>query len=321
MSGKKVGYMELLKEAISEFDTSKNVDVKGPMLDPIIGYDGGGEIQTHKNVSDILERYYFNQSEDKGVTVEDFDTSDGKVAKEEVDHIDKDAVDDKGKAMPKVAPKSDSDVGKLKDKITGAMKDLTGSTEVNEQDDDMASAKKAEEEAEESGEKAEEGEEGEEEEKKLDVDKEIKSESEELENQVIQKLIDEMEEEVSDEGDVVSEEEVKKDFTKTDSGNVAAGDDETDDRALVPDFKPVPDRKDKAEATGPPAAKLEEDIDAEIEDDIAEALGPGLRSSAHDPEDMGDKEESVEEQFAIFKEAIKDEEEEVTDIDSSEIRV
>jgi hypothetical protein len=311
MSAKRVGYMELLKEAISEFDTSKNVDVKGPMLDPIIGYDGGGELQTHKNVSDILERYYFNQSDDKGVTVEDHDT-----VAEEVDHIEKDAVDDKGKAMPKVAPKSDTDVGKLKDKITGAMKDLTGSTEVNEQEaDDEKEAEKAEEEAEEAGEEEEEKEKEKEEEKPLDVDKEITSEADELENQVIQKLIDEMEEEV---GDVVSEEEEsveEQDFTKDDSGTVAAGDDEMDDRALVPDVDKVPPRKDKAEAVGPPAAKLEAA-------DIDEAVGPDLRSSAHDPEDMGDKEESVEEQFVIFKEAIKDDEkEEVTDIDSSEIRV
>jgi hypothetical protein len=309
MSAKKVGYMELLKEAISEFDTSKNVDVKGPMLDPIIGYDGGGEIQTHKNVSDILERYYFNQSDDKGVTVEDHE-----VAKEEVDHIEKDAVDDKGKAMPKVAPKSDSDVGKLKDKITGAMKDLTASDEVNEQEDkDIVDAKDTDAEI---GDKDKEEEE--EEEKPLDVDKEITSEADELENQVIQKLIDEMEEE--EVGDVVSEEKVaEQDFTKDDSGTVAAGDDEMDDRALVPDFDKVPARKDKADSVGPPAAKLESE--EEVAAEIDEALGPDLRSSAHDPEDMGDKEESVEEQFAIFKEAIKDDEEEVTDIDSSDIRV
>jgi len=69
MSKKKVSYMGLLKEAISEFDTSKSVDVKGPMLDPILSYSGGGELPTHKDAASILERYYFQEEEDTGVSV------------------------------------------------------------------------------------------------------------------------------------------------------------------------------------------------------------------------------------------------------------
>ena len=38
----KKSYMSLLKEAIAEFDTSDNVEVKGPMLDPILSWDGNG---------------------------------------------------------------------------------------------------------------------------------------------------------------------------------------------------------------------------------------------------------------------------------------
>jgi hypothetical protein len=68
---KKVSYMNLLKEAISEFDTSDNLEVKGPMLDPIISWDGGGEIPTYKDAASILERYYFNEENDEGVTVSD----------------------------------------------------------------------------------------------------------------------------------------------------------------------------------------------------------------------------------------------------------
>lgn len=71
MSTKKVSYMKLLKEAISEFDTSKNVDVKGPMLDPILSYSGDGELPTFKNVASILERYYFQEDNDKGVSVQE----------------------------------------------------------------------------------------------------------------------------------------------------------------------------------------------------------------------------------------------------------
>ncbi len=318
MSKKKVSYMGLLKEAISEFDTSGNVDVKGPMLDPIIGYDGGGELQTHKNVSDILERYYFKQDNDPGVST----------VGEEVDHIEKDAVDDKGKAMPKEAPKSDAAVASLKTKITGAMKDLTGSEEVNEQEEEEIAADADAEADEEAAE-----------EEPLDVDKKVKeenydlSETEELENQVIEKLIAEMEEEIEEgeEGEEIDLEE--QDFTKDDSDTKAAPGD-MDDRALVPSFSKVPDRKDKAEAVGPDAAKINDDLDAifgdddeaiseeeDIDEDIQEMLGPDLRSSAHDPEDMGDK-ESVEEQFAIFKEAIDDDEDDSpVDLDSDDIRV
>ena len=63
--------MNLLKEAISEFDTSDNLEVKGPMLDPIISWDGGGEIPTYKDAASILERYYYGEEEDKGVNVMD----------------------------------------------------------------------------------------------------------------------------------------------------------------------------------------------------------------------------------------------------------
>lgn len=68
---KRVNYMELLKESVADrgHDTTKSVDVKGPFLDPILGYDGGGELPTHKDAASILERYYFNQDADKGVRV------------------------------------------------------------------------------------------------------------------------------------------------------------------------------------------------------------------------------------------------------------
>ena len=61
MSTKK-SYMHLLKEAIAEFDTSDTVEVKGPMLDPIIAWSGDGELPTYKDAASILERYYFNEN-------------------------------------------------------------------------------------------------------------------------------------------------------------------------------------------------------------------------------------------------------------------
>jgi len=69
--------MELLKESVADrgHDTTKSVDMKGPFLDPILGYDGGGELPTYKDASSILERYYFNQDSDKGVQVANEDAS------------------------------------------------------------------------------------------------------------------------------------------------------------------------------------------------------------------------------------------------------
>ena len=73
MSKKRVSYQNLLKHAIAEYDTSQNLQVKGPMLDPILSWDGGGELPTYKDAASILERYYFDQDADKGVEVSEAD--------------------------------------------------------------------------------------------------------------------------------------------------------------------------------------------------------------------------------------------------------
>ena len=57
---KKVSYVDLLKEAISEFDV-QSFDYKGPMTEPILGYTGDGEMETNKDAASILERYYYNE--------------------------------------------------------------------------------------------------------------------------------------------------------------------------------------------------------------------------------------------------------------------
>jgi len=71
---KNVSYPNVLKqaisEAISEFDASKTVDVSGPMLDPILKWDGQGEMPTNKDAASILERYYFNEKIDKGIELQ-----------------------------------------------------------------------------------------------------------------------------------------------------------------------------------------------------------------------------------------------------------
>ena len=77
MSTKKVSYKNLLKQALSEYDTSKTVQVKGPMLDPILSWDGDGEIPVYKDAASILERYYFNEGRDDGVTVTGLEEDEG----------------------------------------------------------------------------------------------------------------------------------------------------------------------------------------------------------------------------------------------------
>lgn len=81
---RKVTYKQALKEAIQEWDTTKTVDVKGPMLDPIISYRGDGELPIYKDAASILERYYFNEQEDKPL---DYENNDGQdVAGDAMEH-------------------------------------------------------------------------------------------------------------------------------------------------------------------------------------------------------------------------------------------
>lgn len=73
---KKIAYTNLLKEALFENTFQKGaMDVKGPMLDPILGYDGGGELPTHKDAASILERYYFNENDNR-VSVKEHEDND-----------------------------------------------------------------------------------------------------------------------------------------------------------------------------------------------------------------------------------------------------
>jgi len=90
---KKVQYSNMLKQALNEWDTSKTVDVKGPMLDDILSYDGGEHLKTHKDAASILERYYFNENLDKGVEVNDDATS---LDSPSMDHAEGEGTDQAG---------------------------------------------------------------------------------------------------------------------------------------------------------------------------------------------------------------------------------
>jgi hypothetical protein len=80
-------YVQLLKEAIAEFDTSDNVEVKGPMLDPILSWRGDGELPTNKDAASILERYYFNEDADKPLDTA-FENDKGDASGEAMDHAE-----------------------------------------------------------------------------------------------------------------------------------------------------------------------------------------------------------------------------------------
>jgi hypothetical protein len=85
----KKNYKELLKESIlKEFDTSKNVDVKGPMLDAILSYSGSGELPTHQDASSILERYYYGEKMDKGVEIHEAEKIENEISEVPKDSIE-----------------------------------------------------------------------------------------------------------------------------------------------------------------------------------------------------------------------------------------
>lgn len=85
----KKNYKELLKESIlKEFDTSKNVDVKGPMLDAILSYSGSGELPTHQDASSILERYYYGEKMDRGVEIHEAEKIENEISEVPKDSIE-----------------------------------------------------------------------------------------------------------------------------------------------------------------------------------------------------------------------------------------
>ena len=112
MAKRKVSYVKILKEALGEFDTSKNVDVKGPMLDAIVSYKGDGELPTHKDAASILERYYFGENEETSVSID-----------EHTDNV-----------IDEVPGKQDGDVGKEKKQIADEV--VNDDSSIKEQDEE-----------------------------------------------------------------------------------------------------------------------------------------------------------------------------------------
>ena len=247
---KRVNYMELLKESVADrgHDTRQSVDVKGPFLDPILGYDGGGELPTHKDASSILERYYFNQDSDRGVRV----SEDAKIPQ---------VGDDKG-ALPDAPP--EGGVKKSKELAKKA-------TELKEEDNIL--------------------------------------EEDDVENAVIERLIAEMEEDSNllDEGEEPPQDPAAKFHDpegkpSKDASKDITGDEHKGGEGAVKEAKEM---LDDTEDTVPGGnEEPTEDLDIDKKTDIKNESGSPIGNPS-DAEDF----ESLDEEFQIFKEAIKDDDE------------
>ena len=328
MSNKRVAYQNLLKQAIAEYDTSNNLQVKGPMLDPILSWDGGGELPTYKDAASILERYYFDQDADKGVEVSEADYENDKGEK------GKGSEDAKGTGTEQAGTSAAGTVkGGLADKeeLIAKEQEVPGKDkeEEKEEDEKKEDVKEAEAVKEEETNK-----------KDVPPAKEYDEENmttEDIENAVIDKLIAEMEEEDEDEkkdekkdekeveeAEVMTytkegpkeeapKEKVSKDPEEhtTGTGTEQAG--TGDANKQVPSRKDVADKMVKAknyseqdEAAVDEPEKEEEDLDVDkkVEEIAAPSAVPG--GPAPDKEDTDD--DAVSEAFELFKEQIEEDE-------------
>ncbi len=338
MATKKVSYKNLLKQAISEFDTSKTVQVKGPMLDPILSWDGDGELPVYKDAASILERYYFNEDEDDQVTIDDLtemeyneDGTEAKTASEK---------HGEGAGTEQAGTSDASDIrGMEKDKEKDIAKEMESlfTEEEDKEEEEMEEAlmlffAEQDDEADEAADEAPP-------EKELDVDKEVAegtvqekefddkkdtpkpkeyddenvtSEAdvtEDIENAVIEKLIDEMED--VDEAEVMSYTGtgVKKGMEASDEKKSKDPEEDTEGAGTEQagtgtDAGQVPDRKDMADQM----VKPKKYTDEQAPPPAPSAVPGGPSPKEGEGEDEEDVEESADlaEAFEIFKEAIED---------------
>ena len=305
MSTKK-SYMSLLKEAIAEFDTSDNLEVKGPMLDPILSWDGDGEIPIYKDAASILERYYFNESRDDGVeTMGEGSELEAKYQNDKGSASGEAMKNAKGTGTEQAGT---SDAGTILASKAEKSKDIAKEDLQREQDEDDDEDAEAVEE------------------KAFDKDsvkaKEYTDESEELdmENAIIEKLISEMEDEDSDDDESEDKEEVEegKEIMGYTGDDVAPGMQAKDEKkASGPeedtkgagteqagtgtDAGQVPPRKDMADQMVKPKNYTDENAMieaalAELESEISEQDEPP--SAPDTPEDDEEKDLDVDKEMA-----------------------
>ena len=239
----KKSYMSLLKEAIAEFDTSDHLDVKGPMLDPILSWDGGGELPVYKDAASILERYYYEENQDKGVmTVDEGSELESEYQNDKGSASGENMKNAKGTGTEQAGTSDAGTITASKDeKAKNIAKEYFQREQEEEESDDDDND--SEESVEESFEFMEEDEDLEE------------SEELEMENAIIEKLIAEMEEEDLEEADVMNytgegpkdEAPKEKKASGPEEDTHGAG---TQQAGTGSDEKHLPDRKDKHNTVG-----------------------------------------------------------------------
>jgi hypothetical protein len=333
MSRKRVSYQNLLKQAISEFDTSKSVDVKGPMLDPILKWDGQGELPVYKDAASILERYYFEEGQDAGVEVSEGeyneDGTEKKTSSEK--HGEGTGTEQAGTSDAANIPGSKKEAAKDIAKEAEDMSDNEGEEDEEEVEESEWSGKNVPKSKKYVKEQDDDEEDEEDEEEEMEESKDL---TEDLENAVIEKLIAEMEDEDEDEDE--GEEEVEEgDMSYTGEGpkpgmeapkeKKAKGPEEdtegagTEQAGTGTDAGQVPDRKDNAEKMVKPKNYNEqEEKDEEEELDVDKEVKEQASGAGHVPppsmqkkmkgEDQGE-DDVYEEAFKIFKEAIEEDDE------------
>lgn len=351
MATKKVSYKNLLKEAISEFDTSKTVEVKGPMLDPILSWDGDGELPVYKDAASILERYYFNEDTDDQITVDDLNTEseyneDGTEAKTA---SEKDA---EGTGTQQAGTAKASNIRGMEKEQEKDIAKEAAVLEQEKEDEDEDKKDDAEEEMEEAlrtffseeeddapAEVAGEPEAGADEPDDLNVDDQVKEAvsekefddkdvpekkdytdepadvTEDIENAVIEKLIDEMED--VDEAEVMNYtgDGVKKGMEAPDEKKAKGPEEDTqgagtEQAGTGTDAGQVPPRKDMADQMVKPKNYASEDAGVgggPLPKAQAKASGG---DDGKDEDDYAEENADLAEAFAIFKEAIEDDDNE-----------
>ena len=286
---KKVTYANLLKEALSDFtEIPKSVDTAGPFLDPIMSYRGDGELPTHKDAASILERYYFQEEQDSGVSI---------AIDEEESVVNKDIVTvGKDKAA---LPDEPEDVEDSKDDIEDAM--AMEQEEIDMKDEEEEEKEEEKEEMEEWLEQIVPNEPaglaGDEDElpprKGADGEGQVEpaelKEDENVESAVIEKLISEMEDEGEEEKEEEEEEEEKEE--------------EVEEQA-----EPGKEEEDKEEE--------ELDVDKEMKgkEEVEEQIPIQKIAGAG-----GLDKEEMQESFRIFKEQIEEEDEEEKEEEAPEV--
>jgi len=316
MSKKRVSYQNLLKTAISEFDTSKTVDVKGPMLDPILKWDGQGELPIYKDAASILERYYFDEGADKGVEVQIDESEYNEDGTEGSTAAEKNA---EGTGTEQAGT---SDKGSIPAEKKEIEKDLAKESAIGK---DAVKAKKYVDEQDEK-----------EEEEEDEADEAEEDVSENLENAVIEKLIAEMEEDL-DEADMNYTGDGVKPGMEAPKEKKASGPEDdaegagTEQAGTGTDAGQVPDRKDRADQMVKPKNYNEQDevgdegedkegeeAEINVDTEVKEAAAPSAVPGGPGPKKEDSDSDVYEETFNIFKEAIEAEDEEEEDEEKDE---